>query len=113
MLVFVAIVSMSQVTRVQADDNECARWARMAGKELRVADSIHMHLLGCDDGPWKSMHYHRMPYGDGCVLKARAITRSDPEWFVYRPWTVARMVVIAMPWCDVYEDGSYEDNRSH
>lgn len=96
-----------------AHTNQCSTWAYMIGKEGRVSDSLHMHFLGCDDGPLANAHYEPNLYGEGCTRLARAIVRSAPAYYVYRPHTVAVLVKQARPWCTVYEDGSYEDNSTH
>jgi hypothetical protein len=118
--VVAAIVAMAQLpttptvgAHTALISNDCRGWAIALGKQDRVRDSLHMHLLGCDDGPWTTMQYRATGLGDGCTAKARAVVRGNPEYYMYRPWTVARTVVAAMPYCTVYEDGSYEDNSTH
>lgn len=97
----------------QAHTNQCSSWAYMIGKEGRVRDSIAMHYLGCDDGPYNTRHYDAETYGEGCSELARAITRSAPAYYTRRPVTVGLLVKQAKPWCTVYEDGLYEDNSTH
>ena len=90
-----------------AHTNQCSRWATMIGKEGHVRDSSHMHFLGCDSNPQTGdAHYDAYDMG-GCAREARAIVRSNPSYFVYRPLTVARLVMERNGWCNVYEDGSY------
>lgn len=86
--------------------NNCNGWARMNGKEGIVRDSITMHMLGCDDKK-SPTHYHatigteRQNY---CTKRARWYARWG--WFG-RPQTVARMVMTDLPFCFVFEDGTY------
>lgn len=111
--IFNYFTSFAYVGKVEAHTNQCSQWATMIGKEGRVRDSLTMHYLGCDDGPWTTMHYEPNLAGEGCTRLARAITRSAPAYYVYRPRTVAALVQQSNPWCTVYEDGSYEDNSTH
>lgn len=86
--------------------NDCRGWAQMLGKEGRVHDSITMHLLGCDDGPYANAHY-RADSGH-CEAVARRIARQG--YYAY-PRTVAAMVEDEVG-CTVFEDGSYAPPRN-
>lgn len=87
----------------------CREFAIVLGKEGIVRDSLTMHLLGCTDNP-RPTRYHADAIGEGCSTLARHYARSG---YLNRPWTVSRMVQAKMPWCIVYEDGTYEDNSTH
>lgn len=94
-------------------DNHCSGWAVLTGKEGVVRDSASMHRLGCDDGPYANARYRADFGGEGCSYTARAIVRSNPYYYAFRPRTVSNMVIAKKPWCTVFEDGSYEDNSTH
>lgn len=81
--------------------NDCYGWAVALGKEGRVRDSLTMHLLGCDDGPWANKHYRAVDHP--CANVARQIARSG-LWA--RPRTVAALVE-EKAGCTVFEDGTY------
>lgn len=90
--------------------NDCLGWAQMLHKEGLVHDSIHMHLLGCDDDRYgvANMHYHATfdyNHNDYCTKRARQYARAG--WF-QMPWTIAAKVGNDLPWCNVNEDGSYD-----
>lgn len=89
--------------------NDCLGWAQMLGKEGIVHDSISMHLLGCDDDRYgaANAHYHATyDYNrdDYCTKRARQYARAG--WFSM-PWSIAKHVNWDLPFCTVYEDGSY------
>lgn len=77
-----------------------------------MRDSVHMHYLGCDDGPNADRHYTYDYSGEGCSQYAQNLVLHNDS-LKYRPRTVGRMVVRDRPHCTVYEDGTYEDNSTH
>ena len=83
----------------------CASWATTLGKQGKVRDSLTMHYLGCDDGPYATRYYYPLP--GYCNALARTVVRSAPAYYVRRPHTVAALVVAQGPTCRAYEDGSY------
>lgn len=85
--------------------NDCAGWATALGKEGRVRDSLTMHLLGCDDGPWTTTHYE--PMRGTCAAVARRFARQG---YYTRPRTVAALVEQTAG-CTVFEDGTYAPPR--
>lgn len=109
LLVFILLPMTAPASSIR---NDCVGWATYLRKEGRVRDSVHMKMLGCDDGPRANAHY-RADVGV-CATEARKITRRDFSpygnqytMFVSRPKTVAVLVMAANPSCYVMEDGSY------
>lgn len=97
------------VQTVYAQDvpNTCAGWATTLHKQGTVRDSLTMHLLGCDDGPWRTTRYHAIPSGtpaNVCNARARHYARLGN---IAHPWHIAARVAVDLPQCHVYEDGSY------
>lgn len=103
--IMLGILGYAAIQTVGADgglvSNDCRGWATALGKEGRVRDSLTMHLLGCDDGPWTTTHYRAVDYR--CANVARQIARSG-LW--NRPRTVAALVE-ERAGCTVFEDGTY------
>jgi len=97
---------MTQHTAAIGYTNDCRGWAQMLGKEGKVRDSITMHYLGCDDKA-SPTHYHAtFDYNrnDYCTKRARYYAR----WGYFgMPKTVGAMVEKDLPFCTVFEDGSY------
>lgn len=100
------LFGMTAQTAAIGYSNDCRGWAQMLGKEGRVRDSITMHYLGCDDKA-SPTHYHAtFDYNrnDYCTKRARYYAR----WGYFgMPKTVGAMVEKDLPFCTVFEDGSY------
>lgn len=103
--IILGILGYAAIQEVGAEgglvSNDCAGWAQALGKEGRVGDSLTMHMLGCDDGPWRTTHYRAVQ--GTCAKVARQIARTG-LWA--RPRTVAALVE-QKAGCTVFEDGTY------
>lgn len=92
----------------QTMPSTCRDFAVALNKEGRVRDSVHMHLIGCDDVQ-SPTYYHATTtpanaLANRCTTRARAYARAG--YYAY-PNTVARLVKNDLPFCIVFEDGSY------
>jgi len=107
LILFISMAfGMSQHVSAIGYTNDCKGWAQMLGKEGKVRDSITMKRLGCDDKK-SPTHYHAtFDYNrnDYCTKRARYYAR----WGYFgMPRTVGAMVEKDLPFCTVFEDGSY------
>jgi hypothetical protein len=90
----------------------CRDFAVYLGIQGVVRGSVTMHLLGCNDsgnGTHAANGYYHATvttnyYTNKCNTKARYYARQG---WLNTPWHVAALVNWAIPYCTVYEDGSY------